>query len=647
MSQASSGNQYVGAAAYAPDAAAQEPLRIDQGKAKARGVDHILNQLNEEQTRKLTGYLTGRLAAGVTARNRRIVRFKSIDKKISTWQKLSAEDSVRDSIEDNTGRQAALPVNLPVLHSSLSDLVSFFAEALAPVSNPFFSANGDTKMTQLLDKFNRDAAARNYFGNLTLTLRSLLKYNLGGFRLQWDTGQRFGKTVGSPGNYWKGLDLYNTLWDPSIRNPTELACKGEWAATVEIENRLEIIKHVIAGEWVGLDDVVEKAIESGNQTKYYKEPAVEAGIGMEGMDSKTTAGKNVNWDAYGLGLATDLGPEVDGFEVVDMVCWLSPVQFGLMTRAEEQELTEANEDPDLWLEPWRFILINEKVVNAEQMLERKLLVQGEKAELPFYLSYLTQDQLKEAQRSFMELQKGFQGFASAMYNIYIEGMRKNVWGQKVVDPSAIDPTQIKPGVTTGTIYTKQAGRDVRTALADVSTNSGVAETLNGVDNALNLKDKFFPAQALPSQVAGIDRAVKSQVAQVVQGTTRSMRTLLRELDSSLMLPSRMGGYRNLKLFDKQGIEELTDEDVAKLMGSGIESLEAERVSELMWQLLYAIIQNQESMQVFDIPKIFAYLGRVGNLSVDLSTFIRQPTPTPEGQTPPADQATAGAPAVQQ
>jgi hypothetical protein len=131
---------------------------------------------------------------------------------------------------------------------------------------------------------------------------------------------------------------------------------------------------------------------------------------------------------------------------------------------------------------------------------------------------------------------------------------------------------------------------------------------------------------MPAAVAGIDRAVKSQVNTVVQGATRSMRTLLRTLDSSLMLPTRMGGYRNLKRNDPVGIEELTDEDVAKLMGSGIESMEAERVSEILWQLMYAIIQNQEAMQVFNVPLILTYLGRVGNLSVDLGSFARQPPP---------------------
>jgi hypothetical protein len=640
MNQTVGGAPYVGAAAGGlADSTAINPMCIKASDVKPASVGHILTELSQEQLTGLLTYLTSRLAAGVIARNRRIHRYAKIDKLISTWQKLSPEDSEREKIEDNTGRQSALPMNLPVLATSLNDMSSYFAEALAPISNPFFSADGDATVADLLKKFNRDAAARNYFGELNLTIRSLLKYNLGGFRLDWDDGTRYGRKEGQPGNHWKSLDLYNTFWDPSIRHPTDIAAKGEWGATAELVNRLEIIRRAIAGEWVGMDDLVSKGLETAGSAKYYKESAIEGGLGEEGLDSRTSnagATSQVNWGSFGLGLASDLGPEVDGFEFVDMCCWLIPCQHGLLTTAEEEAVRAAGLNPDTYLELWRFKIVNDRLVDAEPVMDREAYIGGEKAELPFYLSYLTRDQLKEAQRSFMELMKGFQRFSSAMYNIYIAGMRKNVWGTQIYDPYAIDMSQLKNGEVVGRVPTKQPGRDVRTILQESTPNAGVENVLSAVDSSLNLKNQFFPSQALPSQVAGIDRAVKSQVHTVVQGATRSMRTLLRVLDSTLMLPSRMAGYRNLKLYDKEGIENLTDEDVAKLMGSGIESMEAERVSEILWQLLYAIIQNAEAMQVFDIPKIFAYLGRVGNLSVDLGTFIRrqEPVTPPTGTTQP-------------
>lgn len=629
MEHLGGGAPYTGVAAGLSDSASYKPMTVEAQYTKTAGAGHLLNELSEEQFMALSSYVSARLAAGKTARDRRISRYAKIDKLISTYQRLSAEDSKREAAEDNTGRHQALPMNLPILSAALTDMTSYFAEAIAPIANPFFSADGDQAVAGLLKKFNRDAAARNYFGELTMTIRSLLKYNLGGFRLDWDTGIEYGKQVGPVGNHWKSLDLYNTLWDPSVRKPTDVATKGEWAATVDLVNRLEIMRRSIAGEWVGLEDIVVKGVETGSQSKYYKESAISAGIGQEGQDTRTSAGaESVNWSGYGLGLATDMGPEVDGFERVDMCIWLIPCQFGLLTRAEEAVLESADINPDTFIECWRITIVNDKIVNAEPLVNRTFAIQNEKIELPFYLSFLTRDQLKEAQRSIMELQKGFQRFGSAMFNIYIAGMRKNVYGTKVVDTSAIDDSQLKPGEVAGIIKTKQQGRDVRSAIVELNGAAGVEQTLQAVDTSMNLKDKFFPSQALPSQVAGIDRAVKSQVHTVVHGATRALRTILRELDSTLMLPSRMGGYRNLKRLDKDGIEMLTDEDVAKLMGSGIESMEAERVSEVLWQLLYAIIQNQEAMQVFDVPKILSYLGRVGNLSVDLGSFTRQPAPTP-------------------
>lgn len=614
---------------------AMSPMVVESEKVarKAKEKNHILLDLNPEDKLKLETYLGGRLAAGLIARNRRIRRYAKIDRLISTWQKLSPEDSERERIEDNTGKQAALPMNLPVLASHLSDMVSYFAEALAPISNPFFSASGDVKVAELLQKFNRDAAARDYYGNLSLSIRSLLKYNLGGFRLKWDTGEQYGKPSGQPGNCWKGLDLYNTMWDPSVRDPKDLACKGEWAATICLENRLELMRRAIAGEWAGLDGVLSTAVDGSTQARYYREPAIEAAMEEDGLDSRTTNSKGqagVNWGAYNLGVASDLGPEVDGFEVVEMSCWLIPAQFGLLTDVERVELEGNGIDPELYLELWDFTFVSEKLVDAKPTLTREESVSGEKVELPFYLAYLTQDQMKEAQRSMMELLKGFQRFSSAMYNIYIAGMRGNVWGLTGYDPTMFDLSKLPPGETVGRLPSKINGRDVRTGIMSVGISAGVDQALQSVDSNLALKDKFFPSQAMPGQVAGIDRAVKSQVHTVVQGSTRSMRTTLRILDSSLMLPSRMGAYRNLKRRDPTGINELTDEDVAKLMGSGIESMEAERVSEILWQLMYAIIQNQEAMQMFDVPQLLAYLSRVGNLSVDLGQFARKPA-TPVNQ----------------
>ena len=649
------GAQHVGSAigGYA-DAAGLTPIILPVADIKQAAVEaredntpeHVLEGLSLENMTKLRDYLKGRLDNGGQVRDRRLRRYARIDRLISTWQKFSPEDSERERIEDNTGKQTALPFNLPVLASHLNDMTSYYTEALAPISNPFWSSSGDQKFTNVLEKFNRDAQARDYYAELASSVRGLMKYNIGGFHTYWMGGAKGSATskktaYGSqPGNCWKALNMYNTLWDPAVRNPKEVSSKAEWAATVGLENRLELVRKSLAGEWCGLEDLLANNAYANVplRARYYKEAAVEATLNEEGQDGRSTtadSANTMNWGNYGLGVASDLGPEVAGFEIVDMYCWLVPNQFGLLNTKEKADIdVNYPGGSKVYLELWRFKIVNGEIVaDARPAVDRSASL-GDKIDIPIYLTFLTQDELKECQRSFMELMRGFQRFASNMYNIFIAGMRKKVWGITAYDPTMFDVSGLPEGEVVGRIKSKSPGRDVRTGIAGLDVSSGVEQSLGAVDSALTIADKFFPTQSMPNQVAGIDRAVKSQVAMVVQGATRSLRMSLRILDSSLLAPSRQSAFRNLKMYDSEGIENITDEEIAKLLGSGIESMEAERVAEYLWQLLYAIIQNQEAMTVFDIAPILDYLSKVGNLSVSLGQFVRQqptgPTPGTEG-----------------
>lgn len=584
--------------------------------------------MTDQMKLDLLNHLKSRLVAGNVQRNRRIKRYAKIDRTISTWQQLNKDDSERETIEDNTGRQTALPMNLPILASHLNDMSSYFTESLAPISNPFFSASGEGQIPNLLKAFNEDALRRNYYGELSLTVRSMIKYNIGGMSVEWDSGSLSGAYADAqPGNRWTSLNMYNTLWDPAITDPTKVYCKAEWAATVCIENRLELVRKTLAGEWVGLEKMLSTTSQATRIARFYREPAVEATLGEQGQDSRTGTGSQaMNWSSWGLGQSSDLGPEVDGYEVVDMYCWLIPEQHGLLTDAEKTALeTSYGKNPKTYLELWRFKIVGgEHLVDAKVVVPRDASTAGEACEIPMYLAFFTNDQIKEAQRSFMELMRGFQRFGSAMYNIYIAGMRKNVWGVIGVDNSMFDSGGLAKGDTVGILPSKIPGRDVRSGIMALNNSAGVDQALTAVDASLAMKDKFFPSQALPSQIAGIDRAVKSQVATVIQGGQRALRTLVRTLDSGMLLPTRMSAFRNLKRNGADGINTLTDEDVAKMLGSGIESMEAERVSEALWQLVYAIIQNVEANQTFDVPMILTYLSRIDNLSVDLGKFVRAP-----------------------
>lgn len=625
----SEGAPYVGANVAGVDSSIYEPMQIPKRLLVAAGqladTPSPLLTMTDEMKCKLKDYLVSRISIGVNQRDQRLQRFGDIDRAISTWQQLSPDDTERKRLEDTTGKTMALPLNLPILATHLDDLVSYFAEAIAPSSNPFFSAKGDQAVAALQSEFNADAIRRDYYGELCSALRSLLKYNQGGLAVEWDSGKTLDSLMAESGNRWCHLDPYNTFWDPTVKNPKMVSRKAEFAGTIETTNRIDLMRKAMAGEWVGLEDILCDQTATESISSYWQEPSKVAGIDKDGRDSRTAAGTSImNWSAYNLGSGG--GKIIDGFEFVRIYCWLIPANFGLLTNDERNALSEVDEriHPDSFIELWKFEVMKDRILSAEPVLERSQYLGGEPVEIPMYLTLMTQDQLLEAQRSTMELMKGFQSFASNMYNIFIQGMRKNVWGLTGYDSTMFDLSQLPNGEVVGIVPMRgMPGRDARAGLVSVTGATGVEQAMQVVGSTLQLKDQLFPSQAMPNQVAGIDRAISSQVSTVVQGSQRSMKTMLRILDSSMLLPTRLEAFRNYKRHKIQAAQNITDEQFSKLIGSGLESMEAERVTDALWKLLYAIVQNSESMQVYDVPKLLSYIGNVGNLSVDLGQFVRQ------------------------
>src|SRR5690606_21281958 len=96
-------------------------------------------------------------------------------------------------------------------------------------------------------------------------------------------------------------------------------------------------------------------------------------------------------------------------------------------------------------------------------------------------------------------------------------------------------------------------------------------------------------------------------------------------------PLRLQAYRNLAAFDSEGLTDLTEETVAKVLQSGLGQLNKEAVVEELKELIFAIMQNQEAAQNFDLSAMFTYLGQMLNSPVDLGDFVRQqPVAAPGG-----------------
>lgn len=649
-----------------------EPIKIDVQDDET----HVLGVMSVETHKRLVNYLTSRLDAGNQGRNARLERYAQIDRLISTWQTLNANDSKREQMEDLTGRQQGLPMNLPLLATHLDDLTSYFAEVFAPISGDFYTSSGEEQAHSLVKKFNDDSRSRNHYANVTLAFRSALKYNIHGFHIDWEPKGTIGSGVASAGNRWTSLDVYNTIWDPAIEDLRRIPTEAEWAATVDVKNRLWLLRQGLAGnihrvrEALGEVDCdgrkVARPTDSEKKGKYYRPAPAQAGLPTDTLDSKTRGsdgpkvpggGSPVDWNSYGVGLSSEGGYEIKGYERVLMYCWIKPHEFDLLTKEEVQQAEKLlGSDPESFLELWRFQIIDgHTVIDASPVVPRTEALQSAQAadtatitggEIPIYMDYFTLDQMKAAQRSVMELLRGFQRLGSYLTNIYVAGLRKNIWGLKAYDPTGIDAGKLEEGAVAGAIPTKVPGRDVRTLISDISTNTGVDDAMNNLAQVLNLVKEFAPSQALPSQVAGIDRAVKNQVSAVMQGAQRKLQMLARLADSLVYTPARLACYRNYLRYDPDGIRDLKDEEVARVLGSGIEAMNSERVVEILREIIFAIMQNQEAHQAYDVPGLMAYMSRVMNIGVDLGSFVKQPPvapPAPGGVV--GSESAPGAPGV--
>jgi len=586
--------------------------------------DGILDSMPDEQHEELLEYLTKRLGEGSAKRPERLIRYSRIDRLISTWQKLNPDDSKREQIEDNTGRNQALPMNLPILASHLEDTVAFYAEVFSSHSRDFYvvpASDQSEGAKNLARQMNQDTKARKYYKELCSGLRALAKYNVGGFAVRYEEGGGLGN-LAEPGNRIEAIDMYNYMWDQSVTDVSKIATEAEWAARITLKNKMWVQKGALKGRLQRVNRLLDQHRGKNNYTenkkaKHYRNPPSHVGLTIDGTDNRTSSrtDQTVDWDSYGAGLVGDSGPEIEGYEIAEMYCWLNPAQFGL---------SDESEAPIEQYELWKFIIIDGCEVCAANRVET---IPGAEPEIPHYLGFMTVDDMKEAQRSAMELLRPFQRFASFVMNVYVAGTRKNIWGIKGYDPSVFDVSRLEKGDVAGWLPSKMEGRDVRTGLMTLDSSSGVEKVPEMMNFIMGMIQQLFPSQALPSQIAGIDRAVKNQVAAVLQGVQRRMHMICRIMDSDIMAPMRLQCYRNLALNSSSAdFKGLTEESVAKILGSGLNQLNREVVASEIKEIIYAVLQNPESASVFDLIKLFTYWSQLMDSPSDLGDFVKQQSP---------------------
>lgn len=610
----------------------------------------------QENHDKLLGYLQERLASDAANREERIRRYASIDKLVSTWQQLTAEDSERKDKQEKTGVPQAIAMNLPLIHTHLDDMVSFFAGVYAPAAGSFFSTPepaSQDKGKALVDKLNTDARRFKYYKNLCAGIRSLLKYNIGGYALSWfsadgDLDSASDDDLAKGGNNVVAVDSYNLSWDQSISDPADVRKHAEWGAMFENWNRKMLLDRYFADDFANLARVLgtdnQNGLgQNGNAANHYRSPPNQAGIAW--TDAKTNkSARTVDWAAYNASLSSEKAIPIEGHEIVQMFCWIQPQDFKFV-----DDNGAAYQDQRLQL--WRFYILDDKAVvyarphEATGAEDAESLIQHE-GEIPIYLGFLNQDDMGAAQRSIAELLGPFQSFASFLLNSHVAGVRASVYGVQVYDPQGIDMSQIPEGSTAARVPTKAPGRDVRSIVQKMDGEVDTGNTMQNLQIILSLVKEFFPAQALPSQIAGMDRAVTSQVAAVLQGVNRRLHMMVRVVDDDILSPLRFAQYKNIVKHKAADVAGILDHEAVKILGSGLAQLNREVAEQAMRQLLFAVIQNPAAAQELDILAMMNYWSGLLSMETDVNSFkkqapTQQPPDAPNPNAPPMpDQAVA-------
>lgn len=606
-----------------------DPEKIEMGTA--------LVELEEESHEKLLEYLMVRLNSANSIRTSRIQRYAKIDQMVAGWQKLSKEDSVRSTREEMTGQAQALPINLTVTKSHVDDAVAFFTEVFAPLGGNFFANPGKKEQTatvqKLTKKMDQDMKSNGYYDSVVSTMTSLSKYNVGGFHISWTDDSSNGKSVG---NVCKSIDQYNFLYDTTIKDVSKLHTDGEYSAIIEEKNRLWIIREAKARGLMNLEKVLEHLPEDKksnsflpNKARFYKHPPSQTRMSETGSDSKSgMSDDNVDWEGFGLGLAEDKMATIQGHEIVTMYCWIIPSQFDI-----EQMESEGNEN-DLQL--WQFQICDSKAIIFAAPIENAI-------ELPTVLGRLDKDEMGEAARTMAENVIPFQRIISFLLNTAIEGIRSDIWGIKGYDPNMFDISNVQNGETSGWLKSKKPGADVRAGMIKLDSGSGTEKNFEHAARVMELMRSMYPAQAMPTQIAGMDRAVSSQVAAVMQGAMRKMHMLVRRLDSILMFAVRMSMYRNIVQRDpeKQDFSSLKAEEIAEILSGGLGQVNREAAAEQLRSLIFALIQNPDGNQGVDVRGLFTLWSVLMNLGTDLGEFIQQVAA--EGMVPPGIDPATGQP----
>jgi hypothetical protein len=610
---------------------------------KALGAKHPF--FHEKNHEKLLQYIKSRLNHDLNLRDSRVQRYAQIDRDVAAWLELSDEDKKRERAHALKGTPQATQVSLPLTWVHLDDMMTYFVQTFAPIHGMFYHTAGPENSEvagQLIKVMNNHAVYGSFYRHLARAFFNLLKYNTGGVTNAW--AKEYGPKIvmdtdGTPsmdsqmifaGNLIRALDNYNFFYDPSCE-PSMLYRDGEWFAVAEMKSHYWLKKRCLEGTFFNcgkiLDDKMNRSI-----SRYYKDPPAEAKLDLP----VNNTGSSVNWYSF-LSETGNYNMVGNAFELVTIHVRINPNDFGLVPGGPAVRAARNN------YENWRFVLANDDTIIQAQLLNNV------HDHLPAYIGVINDDFMREAAKSPAEILNPLQQFSSFLLNAHVLANRKNIYGTTFYDPSAVDYDAVPEGEVAARVPLKPQGygRDIRTLVYHDSHTLDTKQTLQDFQGMMGIIDQFFPTQSLPSQIAGIDRAVESQVTAVQQGSTRRQQKAARLIDDTMMRPMRLGMYYNIIQYqeDKAQIADyfgnaqetidlnaLRSTNLSSMIGQGLKSVDRQAMASQMQQVVFALIQAPAIGEQTNLLAMVDYWLSLLDIEANFKQFQLAP-PAAEGAVP--------------
>jgi hypothetical protein len=297
--------------------------------------------VNPKNHQALKDYLRQRIYAGAQVRDKQLNRMMDIDKKIAGWQRLSEQDKARRNKSRRDGDPIPTAINLPLTWTHIDDMMTYFAQTFAPTQGMFYqTGKPDEQMNakQVVTVMNNHAIYAGYYPEILSGLFNLLKYNVGGYHINWslEAGPKLVKdaagkdqitqTLAWQGNRLEAIDNYNHFYDPAV-NPKKIYCDAEFSGVAKAKGYHWLQERAARGVYFNCESALSD-FDGTAQWKWYLNPAFRTT--MEADESGDTDWKAILSETYSFGQGS-------AFELVELYIRLNPTEFGLIKGPQPEQ----------------------------------------------------------------------------------------------------------------------------------------------------------------------------------------------------------------------------------------------------------------------------------------------------------------------